>query len=99
MRRFRSTLEVGVLIRDARQSRQLTQAQLAANARVGRQWLVAVEAGTHERAEIGKVLSVLSALDIELFARTSDESAEPSTAASFLEDVLNSMRDDDGRQR
>ena len=74
-------MEVGVLIRDARQSRQLTQAQLAAKARVGRQWLVAVEAGTHERAEIGKVLSVLSAQDIELFARTSDEPAEPSAVA------------------
>lgn len=53
--------DLGAAIRAARRAAGLTQRQLADRARVGRQWLVAVERG-HERAEIGRVLNVFRAL-------------------------------------
>ena len=43
----------------------MTQRQLARAAAVGRQWIVAIEAGK-PRAELGKVLQTLAALDLSL---------------------------------
>ena len=64
----RSPTDIGLLIRRARKSRGLTQHQLGRAAAVGRQWIVAVEGGK-ERAEIGKVLQTLAALDVTLSMR------------------------------
>jgi y4mF family transcriptional regulator len=57
--------ELGIVVRERRHELGMTQQQLADLARVGRTWLVAVEAG-HQRAELDKVLSVLSVLDLTL---------------------------------
>lgn len=61
----RNGSDAASLIRAARRARGLTQAQLADRAGVGRQWLVAVEKG-HDRAELGKVVSVLRAMGLTL---------------------------------
>ncbi|MDE2662094.1 MAG: helix-turn-helix transcriptional regulator [Gemmatimonadota bacterium] len=62
---FRTSIELGLLIRKARHARGMTQADLARAAGVGRQWIVAIEAGK-PRAELGKVFQVLAALDVSL---------------------------------
>src|SRR6266545_2521134 len=59
--------DLGAAVRAARRARGWTQAELAARARVGRQWLVSLERG-HERAELGLVLAVLRELGLELGA-------------------------------
>ena len=46
----------------------MTQQQLARAAAVGRQWIVTIEAGKR-RAELGKVLQTLAALDLTLSIR------------------------------
>ncbi|RZU60849.1 helix-turn-helix transcriptional regulator [Zhihengliuella halotolerans] len=60
---------VGAVVRAARKSRKLTQAQLAKSAGVSRVFIGEVEAG-HERAELGKVLSVLDVLGLNLLDTT-----------------------------
>lgn len=56
------------MIRDERIARSLTQAQLAREAGVSREWLIGVEQGSRPRAELTKILSVLSALGLSLSA-------------------------------
>ncbi len=66
--RFLSTpLDVAEAVRSARASLHLTQAQLAMRAKVGRRFVVDLEAG-HPRAELAKVLAVLDVLDIHALA-------------------------------
>lgn len=52
---------LGAVIRGARKERSWTQGELARIAGVGRRLIVDLEGG-HERAEVGKVLSVLTVL-------------------------------------
>lgn len=80
--RVKTPLELGVLIRSAREAQGWTQADLADHANVSRQWLVSVEKGRHSRAEIGMLLRTIGAVGIELSARIPDtaESA-PALAA------------------
>lgn len=54
-------------VRGVRRERGLPQIELARQANVGRRFLQDLEAG-HPRAEIGKVLDVLDALDIHAIA-------------------------------
>lgn len=61
-------VDFGLMIRQARRARGMTQQQLARAAAVGRQWIVAIEAGKR-RAELGKVLQTLAALDLTLSIR------------------------------
>lgn len=61
-------VDFGLMIRQARRARGLTQQQLARAAAVGRQWIVEIEAGK-PRAELGKVLQTLAALDLTLSMR------------------------------
>jgi HTH-type transcriptional regulator / antitoxin HipB len=61
--RARTAQELGTVIRERRHERNLTQAQLATEAKVGRTWLVEVENG-HPRAELDKVLRLLAVLDL-----------------------------------
>ena len=63
--RIRTPTELGLIIRQARRQRGMTQQQLARAAAVGRQWIVAVEAGK-PRVELAKVLQTLAALDLSL---------------------------------
>lgn len=67
-RRFFNSVEaIGEAVREARREQGLTQGGLASKARVGRRFIVDLEAG-HLRAELGKVLAVLEALDIHAVA-------------------------------
>ena len=61
----RTPVDFGLMIRQARRARGMTQQQLARAAAVGRQWVVAIESGK-PRAELGKVLQTLAALDLSL---------------------------------
>ncbi len=63
--RIRTPTELGLIIRQARRQRGMTQQELARAAAVGRQWIVAVEAGK-PRVELAKVLQTLAALDLSL---------------------------------
>jgi y4mF family transcriptional regulator len=63
--RARTARELGTVIRERRRELNLTQQQLADQAKVGRTWLVAVEAG-HQRAELDKVLRVVAVLGLTL---------------------------------
>jgi HTH-type transcriptional regulator/antitoxin HipB len=63
--RARTARDLGTVIRERRRELKLTQQQLADRSKVGRTWLVAVEAG-HQRAELDKVLRVLAVLDLTL---------------------------------
>ena len=56
---------LGSAIKQARHRAGLTQEALAAQANVSRRTLITLESG-HVRAELGLVLAVLRALDLEL---------------------------------
>ncbi|GAB2469956.1 helix-turn-helix domain-containing protein [Xylanimonas ulmi] len=55
--------QLGALLRRARKERGLTQAQVAATARVSRQWVVAAEAGA-PTARLDLTLDVLRAVGL-----------------------------------
>lgn len=57
---------LGAFIHDARIERNLTQESLATLAGVSRSWLIGVEQGKRQRAELDKILNVLEALGINL---------------------------------
>lgn len=65
--RIASARDLGLVVRQGRQDRGQTQAQLAAAAGVSRRWLSDLEAGK-ATAEIGLVLRTLDALGIGLDA-------------------------------
>lgn len=69
------------MIRDERVTRSLTQAQLAREAEVSREWLIGVEHGNRPRAELTKILSVLSTLDLSLSAGTLTRTHEADSPA------------------
>lgn len=63
MRPIQTSKAFGSAVRRARKERGLSQAELAARAGVGRPWLSELETGKRT-AELGRALSVLSALDL-----------------------------------
>lgn len=63
MRPIQTSRAFGSAVRRARKERGLSQAELAARAGVGRPWLSELETGKRT-AELGRALSVLSALDL-----------------------------------
>jgi HTH-type transcriptional regulator/antitoxin HipB len=63
--RIRTPLEFGLVIREKRRQRKLSQAELARKVGVSRQWIVGVERGK-SRSELGLVLQTLNVLDISL---------------------------------
>lgn len=63
LRRISTPHDLGAAVRDARNAAELTQAQLAERAGVSREWLIGLERGARPRAELTKILGVLSALD------------------------------------
>lgn len=64
---MRTARQVGALIRARRKELDLTQGDVAAAAGVSRQWVSEVEGGK-ATAELGRVLAVLDALDLDLRA-------------------------------
>ena len=75
MRPLRTSRDLGAAIRRERQERGLSQADLAALAGVGRPWLSEVESGKRT-AEIGRVLLVVSALDLAVALLPAPEPAD-----------------------
>ena len=65
MRPIQTTRAFGSAVRRARNDQGLSQAELAARAGVGRPWLSELETGKRT-AELGRALSVLSALDLAI---------------------------------
>lgn len=65
--RIDSARDLGRFVRQTRRDRRMTQARLAADARVSRRWLSDLEAGK-ATAEFGLVLRTLHALDLQLAA-------------------------------
>lgn len=61
--RIPSCFVLGAAVRQARQDKGLTQADVAARAGVSRPWLSHLENGKRS-VELGKVLAVLDALDL-----------------------------------
>jgi transcriptional regulator with XRE-family HTH domain len=68
--RVLTTDDLGNLVREQRLHLRMSQAELAERAGLDRSWLSHVERG-HDRAEFGKVLRVLIALDVVLDLRRS----------------------------
>lgn len=65
MRPVQTSKAFGSAVRRARKDRGLSQVELAALAGVGRPWLSELETGKRT-AELGRALSVLSALDLAI---------------------------------
>lgn len=66
----------GIAVRSARLDQDLTQMQLAKKAHVSRQFVGELEAG-HQRAELGKALSVIEALGIDVLTRLREQTPRP----------------------
>jgi len=73
---IKTPVELGAMIRDARERHNWTQTDLAQRANVTRQWVIRMEKGRHDKAEIGLVLAVLNVLEVPLHAGETPESAE-----------------------
>lgn len=63
-----SPKDLGLLVRDTRVKRRLTQASLASTVGVSRKWLIDLEAGKRT-ADLSLVLRTLRALGLELDAK------------------------------
>jgi len=65
---IRNSRELGHLVRDNRQRRGLTQAQLAAHVGASRKWIIDLEGGKRA-ADLSLVLRTLNALGLDLDAK------------------------------
>jgi len=79
--------DLGVLVRSARTARGMTQADLAAQLKVGRDWVVRLEKG-HPRLEAQRVLDALRVLGVSLEA-TAPEAQSSDRAKRQREAVPN----------
>ncbi|GCD20494.1 hypothetical protein CTKZ_20560 [Cellulomonas algicola] len=66
--RIRTMVEMGAVIRSARERAGLTQAALARRAGVSREWLINVESG-RTAAEFPRLLAVIEELELEVDVR------------------------------
>jgi len=64
-----SATDLGNVIRDTRLRLGLSQAELARDAKVGRQWLVGLELGDKSSAPFDMVLRVLRVLDVSIMVK------------------------------
>jgi HTH-type transcriptional regulator / antitoxin HipB len=76
---------LGAALRDARKRRGWTQAQLAGQAQVSRQFVVNLERGRSPRSELIRVFQVLRALDLAVLLV---EAKGPSELDGLLDEVL-----------
>ncbi|WP_456785721.1 helix-turn-helix domain-containing protein [Cellulomonas sp. P5_C5] len=77
--------QFGAAILGARRRADITQTDLAERAGVSRRWLVSLEQGHAERAELGKILDTLDALGLHL--TVTGARRHTSDLADLLEDV------------
>lgn len=78
--------DLRVLVRSRRKELGISQGALADRAGVSRRWVSMFETG-HETAEVGRLLAVLQALDLHLFAVT-DVTAASSGAANATDTTV-----------
>jgi len=65
-RGIRTPVELGAVLRGSRLRRGWTQADLAARAGVSRAFVIDIERGRRERAELGRVLALVRALGLAI---------------------------------
>lgn len=87
MVRINSASDLGLVVRERRQRRRMTQEELARASGVSRRWLADLEAGK-AGAEVGLVLRTLAALGLVL-------DAQPARAGVDLDAILDHHRDRD----
>lgn len=75
--RIHAAAALGDLVREARLAQGLSQTELAADAAVGRQWLVGLEAGDKASAPLDMVLRVLRALALDVTLAGSHREGRP----------------------
>ena len=85
MVQIRTPAELGLIVRDRRRQLGLDQATLADRTGVSRQWVVEVEGGK-PRAEVGLILRLLRALELDLWC-------EPVASRDDLDAILDRTRD------
>jgi transcriptional regulator with XRE-family HTH domain len=76
--------DLGRIVREARRAQGLTQVELSKKARVSRSFIIGLERGTNQGAEVGRVFLVLKALGLRLVV-------EKNTSPTFeeaLQDLL-----------
>ncbi|WP_188113535.1 helix-turn-helix domain-containing protein [Nocardioides humilatus] len=78
---------IGLVVRDVRRARKVTQRDLAEAAGVSRGWLIRLEAG-HPNPEAASLMPVLRALDLELVVRPTARSTQDVEDESALEEML-----------
>lgn len=84
MRPIQTSNAFGSAVRRARREQGLSQVELAARAGVGRPWLSELETGKRT-AELGRALSVLSALDLAIaFVPAGDAAAQSVDLAQII---------------
>ena len=81
--KVRDSAQLGLAVRDARLSAGLSQADLAAEAGIGRQWLVAFEAGDKPSAPFDMVMGLLRALDLEVTLHPTLPQRRPTVDLAF----------------
>jgi transcriptional regulator with XRE-family HTH domain len=92
-RSFVDLVSLGAAVRDARQRRGFTQAELAGRAGVSRQFVISLERGAGPRAELGKVLSVIRALNLAMSLRD-DDAAHADDRTPSIADLLDHLDGD-----
>ena len=85
MRPIQTSKAFGDAVRRARKNRGLSQMELAALAGVGRPWLSELETGKRT-AELGRALSVVSALDLAVVLVPASEPGVPTVDLGQLID-------------
>lgn len=92
--RIKTSIELGLVIRNHRRRLRWSQSELARRADVGRQWLIAVEQGK-PGAEIGLILRTLTAMGLALSvaeAQTGRDAAATRLPAIDLDAVVAAAR-------
>lgn len=92
MHQLITTEDFAVLMRSRRRELKLSQAQLAEQIGVSRQWVIDIEKGK-PRAELALVLSVLEALGIQLQTKMSPVKAAVQIDAKQGEEKIRSLAD------
>jgi HTH-type transcriptional regulator / antitoxin HipB len=87
-----STQDLAAAVRGRRQESGLSQAQLAINAGVSRDWINQIEAGK-PTAEFGLIIRLLEALELRLELVARKQNSEASRGSVDLDNLLDEYRD------
>jgi len=90
--------ELGQLVRDRRKRLGITQAQLAEIVGVSRHWVIALERG-NTGAELGLVLTALSAVGLRVDARRPEPADAETIVGRAVNEVIDRARASDAPPR